>query len=85
MRYKLLTHHQEIKGNRGQKWVTIAVESTKIQTNDLAEEEINIIIGLSVHDDTNGDPRVEMSLQKSLLETSPSIPLATSSKEPQQQ
>lgn len=63
----------------------IAGASTKIQNDDLGEEKSDITMILLVHDDINGDPQVEVSLQKSKLETSLSIPLATSFEEPQQQ
>ena len=56
-----------------------------VAIDEMATEESYITIILIVHDDVNGEPRVEVSLQKSKLGPSWTKSLVTSSKEQQQQ
>lgn len=57
------------------------VRSIVVQTDDMETKESYIAIVLTTHNDVDGKPRVEVSLQKSKLGPSQSVPLATSSEE----
>jgi hypothetical protein len=57
------------------------VESTVVPTDDVAIEESKITIVLTVHDDENGEPRVEINMHKSKPDTSLANVMATYSEE----
>lgn len=57
------------------------VESTVVPNNDVATKDSQITIILTVHDDENGEPQVEVNLQKSNPDTSLANLMATYSEE----
>ena len=58
----------------------IAVGGTEAQSDDMAQEETRVNVALLVHDETRGDPKVEVNLQVLEEDTTLGSLIATYSK-----